>query len=76
MKYLGDRGTDLRQIHAEDVFGPSLGRIWRLRWPGTKKWHFQLFLQPACGLCLVKHLQPLVVVALLILLLEAMWYEF
>jgi len=26
MKYLGNRWTDLRQIHREDVFGPSLGR--------------------------------------------------
>jgi len=29
MKYLGNRWTNLRQIHMEDVFGPSLGRIWR-----------------------------------------------
>jgi len=28
MKYLGNRWTDLRQIHTEDVFGPSLGRVW------------------------------------------------
>ena len=25
MKYLGNRGTDLRKIHTEDVFGPLLG---------------------------------------------------
>ena len=31
MKYLGNRWTDLRQIHTEDVFGPSLGRVWKLR---------------------------------------------
>ena len=31
MKYLGNRWTDLRQIHGEDVFGPSLGRVWRSR---------------------------------------------
>jgi len=31
MKYLGNRWTDLRQIHTEDVFGPSLGRVWRSR---------------------------------------------
>ena len=28
---LGNRWTDLRQIHREDVFGPSLGRVWRSR---------------------------------------------
>jgi len=39
MKYLGNRWTDLRQIHMEDVFGPSLGRVWRSRSPGTKR-HF------------------------------------
>jgi len=27
MKYLGNRWTDLRHIHTEDVFGPSLGRV-------------------------------------------------
>jgi len=26
---LGNHWTDLRQIHTEDVFGPSLGRVWR-----------------------------------------------
>jgi len=31
MKYLGNRRTDLRQIHTEDVFGPSLGRVLRSR---------------------------------------------
>jgi len=31
MKYFGNRWTDLRQIHMEDVFGPSLGRVWRSR---------------------------------------------
>jgi len=29
MKYLGNRWTDLRQIHMEDVFGSSLGWLWR-----------------------------------------------
>jgi len=29
-QYLGNRWTDLRQIHTEDVLGPSLGRAW---WP-------------------------------------------
>jgi len=28
MKYLGNCWTDLRQIHKEDVFGPSLRRVW------------------------------------------------
>jgi len=31
MKHLGNRWTDLRQIHTQDVFGPSLGRVWRPR---------------------------------------------
>jgi len=31
MKYLGNRGTDLRKIHMEDVFGLSLGRVWMSR---------------------------------------------
>ena len=31
MKYLGKRWTDLLQTHTEDVFGPSLGRVWRSR---------------------------------------------
>jgi len=31
MKYLWNRWTDLRQIHREDVFGPSLGRVWMSR---------------------------------------------
>ena len=29
MRYLWNIWTDLRQIHTEDVFGPSLGRVWR-----------------------------------------------
>jgi len=41
MKYLRNRWMDLRQIHSEDVFGPSLGRVWmsgqRSRWPRTKQ---------------------------------------
>jgi len=28
-KYLGNCWTDLRQIHLEEVFGPSIGRVWR-----------------------------------------------
>jgi len=31
MKYLWNCWTDLHQIHSEDVFGPSLGRVWRSR---------------------------------------------
>jgi len=30
-KYLGNCGADLRQIHLEDVFGPSLEQVWRSR---------------------------------------------
>ena len=30
-KYLANRWTDLRQIHTEDMFGPSFGRVWRSR---------------------------------------------
>jgi len=29
MKYLGNCWTNLSLIHMEDVFGPSLGRVWR-----------------------------------------------
>ena len=28
LKYLGNGWTDMRHIHREDVFGPSLGRVW------------------------------------------------
>jgi len=31
MKYLRNRWTDLHQIHTEDVFSASLGRVWRSR---------------------------------------------
>jgi len=31
LKYLGNRWTDLRQIHREDTFGPLLGRVWMSR---------------------------------------------
>ena len=47
--------TDLHQIHTEDVFGPSFGRLWRSRSLGEKP-GFWLFRRPACGLCLVKHI--------------------
>jgi len=29
MKYFGNRWIDLHQIHTEDMFGPSLERVWR-----------------------------------------------
>jgi len=31
MKHLGNRWMDLRHVHREDVFGSSLGRVWRSR---------------------------------------------
>jgi len=31
LKYLGNGWTDLRQIYSEDVFGPSLRRVWMPR---------------------------------------------
>jgi len=37
---------DLRQIHMEDVFGPSLGQIWRSRSPRTQKGIFWPFWRP------------------------------
>jgi len=44
MKYLRNRWTDLRQIHREDVFGPSLGRVWmswsKIKVIRDKKLHF------------------------------------
>ena len=44
MKYLGNCWTDLCQIHREDVFGPSLGRVWmsrsEVKVTSDKKWHF------------------------------------
>jgi len=54
MKYLGNRWTDLRQIHTDDVFSPSVGQVWRSRKvkgersksPGTKR-HFSA-LSAAC----------------------------
>jgi len=60
VKYLGNRWTDLRQIHTEDVFDPSLGRVWRSgqrsKLTGTKNSIFRPFRRPVCCLCLVKHL--------------------
>jgi len=45
---------DLCQIHMDDVFGPSLGRVWRSRsrLSGTKKC-FLALLAAGCGLYLV-----------------------
>jgi len=61
VKYLGNRWTDLRQIHNKDVPGPSLGRVWmsrsKVKVP-RKKRHFSA-LSAACAqftVCLVKHL--------------------
>jgi len=59
IKYLGNRWTELRQIHREDVFGPSLGRVWMSRSKVNvirEKRHFWPFRRPVRGLCLVKHL--------------------
>jgi len=36
MKYLGNCWVDLRQIHMEVVFGPSLGRVWRSKFKVTR----------------------------------------
>ena len=36
MKYLGNCWMDLRQIHTEDVFRPSLKRVWMSRSIGTR----------------------------------------
>jgi len=60
MIYLRNLWTDLRQIHMEDVFGSSLGRIWRSRSKVTvtrniKRSFFRPFWQLARGLCLVEH---------------------
>jgi len=48
---------DLCQIYMEDVFGPSLGRVWRLwskvKVTSVKNSIFRPFRWPACGLCLV-----------------------
>jgi len=47
MKYLRNRWTDLHQIYTKDVFGPSLGRVWRSRSkvkvPGVKNGIFRPF---------------------------------
>ena len=53
IKHLRNHWTDLRQIHTEDVFGPSLGQVWRSRsnvkgqGHQEQKWHF-LALSAAC----------------------------
>ena len=62
MKYLGNRWTDLHQIHTEDVFGSSLGEFEvqgqrsKVKVTGDKNGIFRPFRRPACGLCLAKHL--------------------
>jgi len=47
--YLRNCWTDLCQICREDVFDPSLKRVWGHQ--GQKNGIFQRFWQPACGLC-------------------------
>jgi len=37
----------LRQIHTEDMFGPSLGGVWRSRWTGTKNGIFRPYRRPS-----------------------------
>jgi len=51
----GNRRTDLHQIHTEDLFAPSLGRVQRstIKVTRDKKRHFRW---TAFSLCLVKHL--------------------
>ena len=53
MRCLGNRWTDLCQIHTEDVFGPTLGRVWRSKVKVTrdKKMKFSAFLA-ACMQCM------------------------
>jgi len=51
VKHIVNRWADLRQIHGEDVFGPSVGRVWRSRSILAGR-NFC----PVCGLCLEKHL--------------------
>jgi len=57
VKYPRNRWTDLHQIHMEDVFGPSLGRVWRswskVEVTSDKNCIFKPFWRPTCGLCLV-----------------------
>jgi len=50
IKYLRNCWMDLRQIHTEDVFDPSLGHVWRSksRSLGTKKNSIFLALPAAC----------------------------
>ena len=62
MKYLGNRWTDLHQIHKDVVFGSSLRSVWRssskVKDQGYQgqKGICRPFRRSACGLCLVKHL--------------------
>jgi len=50
MKYLRSCWTDLRQIYRKEVFGLSLGRVWRFKGQGHQgqKRHFWPFQRPAC----------------------------
>jgi len=50
IKYLGNHWTDLRQIYMEDVFGPSLGGVWRSKVKVTrdKSDIFQPIWWPVC----------------------------
>jgi len=58
MKYLGNRLTDLRPIHTEDLAlaGTSLKDKVKVKGQGHQgqKRHFWPFRRPACCLCLVK----------------------
>jgi len=76
MKCLRNCWTDLRQIHMEDVFGPSLGQVLRSKFKVTRdeKWHFWPFRWPACSLYFIKHLSPLVTFVLMWLRLFASAY--
>ena len=60
MKYLGNCWADLHQIHTEDVFEPSLRRVWRSRSKVKGQGHqgpkTDIFWPFGGGLCLVKHL--------------------
>ena len=50
-KYHRNCWTDLRQIHTEDMFGPSLSRVWgsEINVTRDKNGIFRPFWQPPCG---------------------------
>jgi len=62
MKYLRNCWMDLCQIYTEDMFRPSLRRVWRSRSRprGTKTTVFGPF-GSLCAVCLAKHLKPALV---------------